>query len=215
GNHPSSIAVGDFNGDGKADLAVSNDTTNNVSILAGVGDGTFQAAVSYGVQNGPHTIATLDVNRDGRPDLAVSNNGSNSVSILAGQGDGTFSTAVNYLAGIAPNQIAVADLNGDGRSDLVTAGDPYYYSVLLNNGVCSLNCNTISAAINYAAGTSPSSVAAADFNGDGRIDLAIANNGTNNVSIELGNSDGTFQAGNTAGAGTGPSSAVAGDFNAD
>ena len=75
-------AVGVFTGQGTTTPGLQCDAPPDVSILAGVGDGTFQAAVSYGVQNGPHTIATLDVNRDGRPDLAVSNNGSNSVSIL-------------------------------------------------------------------------------------------------------------------------------------
>jgi uncharacterized repeat protein (TIGR01451 family) len=215
GSHPSSIAVGDFNGDGKTDLAVSNDVSNSVSVLAGVGDGTFQAAVNYAVPNGQHSIVIVDINRDGKPDLVVSNSTSNNVSILAGKGDGTFFASVNYAAGTSPYQVAVGDFNGDGRADLVTNGDPYYYSVLLNNGVCSLNCNTISPAVNYTVGSSPSSVAAGDFNSDGQPDLAIVNNGANNVSIELGNGNGTFQPPSTVNPGSAPLSAVVGDFNGD
>ncbi len=216
GNGPSSVAIADFNGDGKADLAVSNYSSNNVSILAGVGDGTFQAAVNYGAASGPYSVAVLDVDNDGKLDLAVANSGCNCVSILSGRGDGTFLPALNYGTDSGPNQVAVGDFNGDGKPDLaVTDGNTYYVSILLNNGVCSLNCNTIAPQVTYAAGSTPDSAAIGDFNGDGHPDLAVVNNGANTVSIELGNSDGTFQAGNTLNVGTSPVSVSTGDFNGD
>jgi len=215
GTGPSSIAIGDFNGDGKPDLAASNDGSNNVSILAGVGDGTFQSAVNYAVPSGPHVISIIDVNGDGSPDLAVANNAANSVSILTSRGDGTFQAAVNYGANGA-GQIAVADLNGDGRSDLaVIDSNDYYLFTLLNNGVCALNCNTIAPAVSYAAGTTSKSVAAGDFNGDGKLDVVAANGGANNVSIELGAGDGTFLPSGTYNAGSAPNSVDTGDFNGD
>jgi uncharacterized repeat protein (TIGR01451 family) len=215
GTGPSSIAIGDFNNDGKADLAASNDGSNNVSILTGVGDGTFQAAVNYALPSGPHVISIIDVNGDGNSDLAVANSVASSVSILVGRGDATFQAAINYAASGA-GQIAVADLNGDGRSDLAVIDiNDYYLFTLLNNGVCALNCNTIAPAVSYAAGTTPKSVSAADFNRDGKPDVVAVNSGANNVSIELGAGDGTFVPSGTYSVGSSPNFADVGDFNGD
>ncbi len=96
------MAVGDFNGDGKADLAVANYSSNNVSVLLGNGNGTFQAAVNYAAGTSPCSVAVGDFNGDGKADLAVANYSSNSVSVLLGNGNGTFQAAVNYGAGSSP-----------------------------------------------------------------------------------------------------------------
>src|SRR6516225_6414802 len=96
---PFSVAVGDFNGDGILDLAVANEGSNNVSVLLGNGDGTFQAAVNYTAANEPFSVAVGDFNGDGIQDLAVANESSNNVSVLLGRGDGTFQAPVNYSAG--------------------------------------------------------------------------------------------------------------------
>ncbi|MEA2238336.1 MAG: hypothetical protein QOC81_3060 [Thermoanaerobaculia bacterium] len=214
GTGPSSIAIGDFNGDGKLDLAASNDVSNNVSIMAGIGDGTFGAAVNYAVPAGIHSVAIADTNGDGKADLAISNATANSVSILTGRGDGTFAAAVNYAVG-GPNQVITADFNGDGRTDLAVTVSDYYFFTLLNNGVCALNCNTIAPAANYAASTTPQSVAVGDLNGDGKPDLVTANSGANNVSIELGVGDGTFVPSGTYNTGSAPNAVTVGDFNRD
>jgi hypothetical protein len=112
------ITVGDFNGDGKADLALINKGANNVAVLLGNGDGTFQAEVNYDTGTGPASIATGDFNGDGKADLAVANSTSGSVSLLTGNGDGTFQSAVNLNAGAAVNALAVGELTGDGRTAL-------------------------------------------------------------------------------------------------
>jgi len=207
---PRSTAVGDFNADGRPDLAVANEGSNNVSILLGNVNGTFQGAVNYAVGFDPWSVAVGDFNADGRPDLAVANG--DNVSILAGNANGTFQAPVNYAAGSFPISIAVGDFNADGRPDLAVANNSSNNNVSILLG----NANgTFQAAVNYAVGGSPSSVAVADFNADGRPDLAVANNSSNNVSILLGNVNGTFQAAFNYAAGFGPFSVAVGDFNAD
>ena len=96
GLQPDSVAVGNFNNDGKLDLAVAKGVSNSVSILLGNGTGTFQAAEDYRVGNNPLSVAVGDFDGDGKLDLAVANAGSNTVSILLGNGNGTFQAAEDY-----------------------------------------------------------------------------------------------------------------------
>src|SRR5439155_21920465 len=93
GTGPSSVGTDDFNLDGWPDLAVTNATSNDVSILLNTGDGMFDEPVSYSVGTGPQNVTTGDFNLDGSPDLAITNGQSNDVSILLNNGDGTFGTA--------------------------------------------------------------------------------------------------------------------------
>src|SRR5207245_8102031 len=117
GDSPNTIAVGDFNADGKLDLAVVNGGNANgvssVSILLGNGNGTFYAAGNYPAAFGT-SVAVGDFNRDGKLDLVVVNFGTSSVSVLLGNGDGTFRTAANYGADNASTSVAIGDFNGDG-----------------------------------------------------------------------------------------------------
>src|SRR5262249_23532348 len=87
GTNPVSVAVGDFNGDGKPDLVVANGGTANVSVLLGNGDGTFQSATSFGGLSGPASVAVGDFNGDGKGDLAVANSGTTNASVLLGNGN--------------------------------------------------------------------------------------------------------------------------------
>ena len=211
GSSPSYVATGDFNGDGKLDLIVANLGSNDISVLLGNGDGTFQAAVNYGAGSGPRSIGVGDFNGDGKLDLAVVNTNGNNVSVLLGNGDGTFQPAVNYAAGSGGQSVAIGDLNGDGKLDLVVANNlSNNVSILLGNGD-----GTFQAALSYPAGSGASSVAVGDFNGDGNLDLAVANFGTDNVSILLGKGDGTFQPAVNYAAGGGCQSMAVGDFNGD
>ncbi len=113
--------TGDFNGDGKADLAVANKGTNQVSILLGNGNGTFQAPVTYATGTDPEYMVVADFNGDGKADLATANTTGNTVSVLLGNGDGTFQAASGMTAGGAPSAIAAADMNGDGIADLIVS----------------------------------------------------------------------------------------------
>jgi hypothetical protein len=211
GTEPDSVAVGDFNGDGKLDLAVANEGSNNISILLGMGDGTFQAAVDYGAGTAPDSVAVGDFRRDGKLDLVVANDGSNNVSILLGNGDGTFQAAVNYGVGSAPTSVAVGDFNGDGKLDLAVVNElSNNVSILLGNGD-----GMFQAAVNYGAGLSLFSVAVGDFNGDGKLDLAVASGGSDYVSVLLGNGDGTFKTAVQYVAGLEPISVAVADFNGD
>ncbi|OGP75793.1 MAG: hypothetical protein A2W09_00650 [Deltaproteobacteria bacterium RBG_16_50_11] len=210
-SYPFSVAVADFNRDGKLDLAVANNGSNNVSILLGNGDGTFQAAVNYGAGNGPVFVASGDFNGDGTPDLVVTNVQSNNVSILLGNGDGTFQTAVNYAVGHYPQGVGIGDFNGDGKLDLTVANyDDNNVSILQGNGN-----GTFQAAVNYGAGSNPFGVATGDFDGDGMLDLAVANAGSNNISLLLGNGNGTFQSAVNYSVGSSPRVITTGDFNHD
>ena len=117
-----SLVVGDFNGDGKLDLAVANSCSSDVSVLLGNGDGSFQAAINLSSGSAPVSLAVADFNGDGKPDLAVVNHYSTNVSVFLGNGDGTFQTAASHGTGIYPVFVAVGDFNGDAKLDLAVAG---------------------------------------------------------------------------------------------
>src|SRR5215472_1459362 len=211
GSQPNSVGIGDFNGDGKLDLAVANFTTETATIFLGNGDGTFQPGVNYAVQSVPDSVIVRDFNGDGNLDVVVRNNGSNSVSILMGNGDGTFQPAHNFATGNSPNFQAASDFNGDGKLDLAVAnGGDNTVSILLGNGD-----GTFQRHVDYAVGASPWMVATADIDADGKLDLAVANWGGVAVSVLRGNGDGTFQSANNFGAGNGPLWVAFADFNGD
>jgi hypothetical protein len=179
GGDPRSVAVADFNRDGKLDLATANDTTGTVSILLGRGDGTFPTHVDYVTGRLVISIVAGDFNSDSEADLAAVNTGDNTTSVLLGNGDGTFQSPVDYQTGPGPNAIAMGDFNRDGKADLVVANDNTV-SVLTGNGD-----GTFRAATNYGTGYNSQSVAVGDLNDDHVQDLAVPNNFGNSVSILL------------------------------
>jgi Flp pilus assembly secretin CpaC len=217
---PSAVAVGDFNNDGKIDIAVTDSASNTLAILLGNGDGTFKTPVTYATGTDPVALAALDFDGDGQPDLAIVNHGdgttAGTVSILLGKKtggtqDGTFAAKTDYPVGVGPVAIASADLNLDGFLDLaVTNNLENTVSVLLGKSDGTFGLKT-----DYATGKGPKGVAIGDFNRDGRSDLAVTNQTDNTVSILLANSDGTFRARTDFATGAGPAGLVAVDFTGD
>ena len=215
GTSPQAVAVGDFNGDGKLDVAVVNGNANTVSVMLGNGDGTFQAKTDLVTGSTPRGIAVGHFTSSGNLDIAVTNFASNTVSVLLGNGDGTFQAKKDTAVGSGPIGIAVSDFNNDGNSDLVVTNstDPAgTVSVLLGQGN-----GSFSPQVAYAVNSTPVSVAVGDFNGDGVMDLVVANNNTNAnvVTVLLGNSNGTFGAKASLPVGSDPVSVAVADFNND
>jgi FG-GAP-like repeat/FG-GAP repeat len=219
GPKPIGVSTGDFNGDGIPDLAVVNSGLDNVSILLGNGNGTFGTAANFGAGQTPIYVATGDFNGDGKLDLAVTNSAGKNVSILLGNGNGTFSAPTNFATGSEPEFIAVGDLNGDGKLDLAIANAAEgqgTVSVLFGNGN-----GTFQPAVTLTTGGSESQgIAIADFNGDSKPDIVVANFGSASVSVFLGNGTGSFQNAITSPVGqsgfaSGPFGLAAGDFNGD
>jgi hypothetical protein len=208
GSGPDSIVTADFNGDGRADLAVANHYDGTVSVLLGNGDGTFSAPVNYTTGETPLSVAVGDLNADGKPDLAVVNE-IGSVSVLLGNGDGTFQTAVNYTTGFAllALQVAIADFNLDGKADLAVVNGQNNVAILPGNGD-----GTFQTPLLAALGLIPTNLLVADFDGDGKPDLVIGSGRTGLVSLLLGIGDGTFRVPLTIGPGF-PMSVA--DFNRD
>jgi hypothetical protein len=219
GSNPQSIAVGDFNRDGIADLAVANNGSNSVTILSGNGDGTFTQAKNSPVTVGgnPSSVTVGDFNGDGIADLAVANTYTGTVTILMGGGDGTFTPALNspVSVGNEPFSIAVSDLNRDGIPDLAVANwGSNTVTILLGNGD-----GTFTPAANspVSAGIYPDSIAVGDFNRDSIPDLAVVNDNASLMTILLGNGDGTFYAAPSSPVTVGynSTSVAMGDFNGD
>jgi hypothetical protein len=178
---PAFVAIGDLNGDGYPDVAVSNFVDNSVSVLLNNGDGGFAAQKVYPVGNGPACVAIADLNGDGHPDLAIAEHGADTAGVLLNTGDGTFGTEHTYAAGDGPQGIAVADLNGDGHPDLVVADrSAPTLDVLVGTGD-----GAFAAPRTFAVGQSAWRVVAADLNGDGHLDLAVANAGDATLGVLL------------------------------
>ncbi|MFC1572612.1 FG-GAP-like repeat-containing protein [Candidatus Eisenbacteria bacterium] len=217
---PISIVTEDFNGDEHADLAVANRHTDDVSIFLGVGDGTFLPPVNYEVGGHEQTsIASDDFNEDGHKDLAVVNKYYNQsqVTIFLGTGYGTFASTGYSLIGNGGRGIAAGDFDEDELQDLavaIAAWDLYDVSVLLGIGD-----GTFAPAVNYDCIHSPQAVITEDLDEDGHLDLAVANYGmetnSGNMSVFLGDGDGTFASQVSYSAGNRPGALTKGDLDED
>jgi hypothetical protein len=227
GHFPTKMAVGDFNGDGKKDLAVLNSPFDgqapSVQILLGNGKGAFAAGVSLTANlSSPSDLAVGDFNGDHKDDLAVSNYGNNTVNIYRGNNAGGFTQTSTVGVGTRPIDLAVGDFNGDGKTDIavansgnptVTPAVPGALGIITTSG-SQFNYQSIGVGSNLE----PRALAVADFTGDNKLDLALTNYGSNNVVLYQGNGAGGFAVKTTKATGSGfngPRDVATGDFNGD
>ena len=228
GHAPNDIAIGDFNRDGKLDLAFSNHEEKYLTVLLGNGQGGFTPAPNsrFSVEAKPHThgVATGDLNGDGSLDLVTESWGNNQVAVLFGDGKGSFNTSATFLdVGKMPYQrVRVADVNGDGKADIITTnleGDNV--TVLLGDGKGGFKQSVGSP---FSCGDSPFNFAIGDVNKDGKPDLAIVNSpssatrsGKDGLTILLGDGTGGFKmmTGSPFATGKVPNRVAIGDVNGD
>jgi FG-GAP-like repeat/RTX calcium-binding nonapeptide repeat (4 copies)/FG-GAP repeat len=246
GSGPNSVSIGDFNGDGKPDLATANIWSKNTSILlnttpTNATTPTFATKVDFNVGDAS-SISIGDFNGDGKPDLAVTNvvgfdstmtpsSTSNSLSIFlnttpTNATTPTFATKVDFNTGSAPKSASIGDFNGDGKPDLVVVNQTdNTASIFLNTTVTGATTPTFAPKVDFNTGNSPGSVSIGDFNGDGKLDFAVTNTSSfsdtsNSLSIFLnttatGATTPTFAPKVDFQAGSYPSGQSVRDFNGD
>jgi hypothetical protein len=234
GDTPRSVSIGDFNGDGKPDLAVANmssNSSNSVSVLLnatllGPPSGAISPQSTFATGSGSFSVSMGDLNGDGKPDLAIANAISNSVSVLLnttapGATAPSYASQATFATGTRPYSVSIGDLNGDGKPDLaITNAFSDSMSVLLNTMAPGATTPSYASQATFATGIFPRSVAIGDMNGDGQPDLAIANYGSNSVSVLLnttapGATTPSYAPQATFAAGNSPFSVSTGDLNGD
>ena len=221
---PNSGVIADMNGDGKNDIVALNANAADITVFLGHGDGTVEAGdLNYDVGGTPfNTPLVADFNGDGIPDVVESDNFFNLV-YLQGFGDGSFRAAPDYQVPNSFSQVpasfsvATGDFNGDGNQDVVIGTQANNtdagVTVYLGKGD-----GTFFAGVNYGSQTDVAAVVAADFNGDGKLDIAAVDQNAGTLQIFLGNGDGTFNEAGvypTDSSNPGPDGIATGDFNQD
>lgn len=214
GARPSGVALGDITGDGLADIVVSVEGVDSISVfprLAGIPLGRFGTRLDFAAGDQPAAVALADLNGDTRPDIIVSNRGSATISVFLSIGGGLLGPRVDYPTGAAPWGLAVADVNADGRMDVAVANSQEsFVSLFLGDGTGGLLART-----DLASGPDPRAVALGDVNADGRPDIVSASFTGGTVSSSLGDGVGGFGTRLDLPAGANPASVAIGDLTGD
>lgn len=216
GAAPLRIAVADFNNDGFADVAVASRQGDfpGVGVFIGAGDGTFKSPVNYLAPQRQQALAIADFNGDGNADIVAvdSDDIDQNVTILLGAGDGTFHTAATYTT-VFPDLVAVGDFNNDGRPDFVISSEFSSLGVFLGNGDGTFapepTLQTLEVSPFHFG------ISLGDFDGDGKLDIAYTASGGPDISIFIGNGDGTFRGAVNFPAGSSLQAVVTAEFNGD
>jgi hypothetical protein len=212
---PRSVAVGDLNNDNCLDMVVANHIVNNIDIFFGYDNGSFANQMAYSTDSFPQSVAVGDFNNDTRLDIVVTNWGANSVSVLLGYGNGTFANQMTYPTGDGPSSVAVGDYNNDNRLDIIV-NNKYSNNVAV---LIQYDRGALADEMTYASGGDSRLryVVVNDMNSDGRLNIVVANYGTNNVGVLLGYGNGTFESQImlNIGSNSHPTSIAVADFNGD
>jgi len=215
GTGPGAVAAGDFNGDGKPDLAVADYAQGRISVFLASKTGGFGAKIDFTSAAKPDALAVGDFDRDGKLDLVVASE-SGAIGLFRGNGDGTFAPAVSISTGAPASAVVAADFNADGKLDVAfTALAAAKIIVLPGNGD-----GTFAAAKEFPVGPSPKSILAADFDRDGRLDLVVASSGigpsdSGGISLLRGKGDASFEPATKIWTGGNPVQLVVGCFSAN
>ena len=232
GTGPHSVAIGDLDGDGKLDLAVSNSTANTVSVLRNtatsgvINVGSFAVKQDFAVGTSPRTLAIGDLDRDGKPDIVTPDLTATTISVLPNTstpGTISFATNVTFPTGTSPNNVSIGDLDGDGKPDLaVTNNGSGNVSAFHNTSTAgSITTSSFATKVDFPTGAGPFNVAIADLDGDGKLDLSVSNFTPNTVSVLRNTSTSgvintsTFATAFDFNTGTGPAEVAVGDLDGD
>ncbi|MBL8825447.1 MAG: VCBS repeat-containing protein [Planctomycetaceae bacterium] len=208
GSNPAGIAVGDFNSDGRDDMAVVNNTlAGSVSVLTSNADGSFQPKVDFAAGQNSFDASSGDLNGDGKLDLVVVGA---AVDVLMGNGDGTFAAPIEFAAIPGSHSVKIGDFNNDGKLDVGTMNSGSA-SVFLGNGD-----GTLQARMDTAVAGNNINLVIGDYNHDGNLDMATSNTASvGTISVLRGHGDGSFDAPSSYYAFSAPVYLAQGDFNHD
>lgn len=199
GDNPVDVEVMDVTGDGRPDIVVVNQGSDDVSVLTGDGVGSFTTEIRIPVGDGPNTVTVADLTGDGRLDIVTTNFSSDDVSLVVGTAVGLgFVPEQRLMVGVGPTDLEVADVDADGRADLIVTNQKF-----VNTSVTDGTSNDVSVLIADDAGgfaaqrrffaiNKPTQVAAADVTGDGVLDVLTANDNGPFLAVTAGDGSGGF-----------------------
>jgi uncharacterized protein YjdB len=194
---PTSPVIADIDLDGKPDMIVANRNANSISVFRNtsttglIATGSFAAKVDFATGSQPTSIAIADIDLDGKPDILVTNQGANSLSILRNTAtsgsvnSGSLALKVDFTTGDSPAGLAVGDVDGDGKPDIAVANNNANTISVFRNTAApgTISTASLAAKTDFTAGSNPVSITFADFDADGKADIAVANSADNSLSV--------------------------------